>query len=240
MFFMYESRAISRAYKSTPVAIYKNKISRKSGVDNPRSKKVCQLSLAGDHLRTYESMSLAASENRIFHSAISKCSGGKAPNSPQGGSPHRQPLSVAGGFYWCFESCLTETQQRCRFLRVMRQLLENVVRYEETPRRAPVVVAPKTDAFRNTVSDGMKHYYATTEGRQNKEQAHGKRSQTMKTTREAIRQTLTEKEFRVCKKILPVSSFCKKTAAVDGLQPYCKPCTNDDKKKTYQKASHGS
>lgn len=216
MFFMYENGIHTKDYKATPFALMKNKESRKSGAENPRSKTVYKLSMDGEILGTYESMNQAAHDNRTFHAVISKCC-----HSPGA-------LLSAGGFRWCFEHHVISLQQRCRFVAVMEQLLKRVPRYE--PKISP---PPRAVETRKMIGETMKEYFATEEGRRNKREAHKKRSETMSARRENVRSSITEKQCRVCEKILPVTMFCKKSAAVDGLQPYCKPCVNE-KKKSYK------
>lgn len=219
LFFMNESPATDKDYKATAIARMKNKASRKSGSENPRSKEVCQLSMDGDLLCTYESMNQAAHENKTFHASISKC----CSNPDQ--------LYSCGGFRWCFEEHLVSVQQRCRLVRVLTQLIENTRRYEETlpvQRTGPA----QSEASKKKIAETVKQYYQTDAGKESKKKAHEKRSETMNAKREQLRNTMTEKLCRVCQKLLPVCSFSKKSAASDGLQPYCKPCSFE-KKKSY-------
>lgn len=44
--------------------------------------------------------------------------------------------------------------------------------------------------------------------------------------REQIRASITHKDCRHCNKNKEVSAFCKKSAAKDGYQSFCKDCTN--------------
>jgi hypothetical protein len=208
---MHENKKIlSKEYKATPVALMRNHQSRKSGTKNPRSKTVWKLSMDGELLATYESMNQAAHKNKTFHVSISKCCN------------HPLQLFHAGGFRWCFEYNLTSFRQRCRHVVVMRQLCEKISRSE------PRIIAPQpcTDATRTKIGQTMKEYFATDEGRQNKRDAHKKRSETMSARREQVRSTIIDKQCRMCEKIQPVAMFCKKSASVDGLQAYCGPCIN--------------
>ena len=164
-------------------------------------------------------MNEAASINHTFHASISKCC-----SDPD-------QLYSCGGFRWCFEKDLIPFQQRCRFVNVMEQLLQTIPR-NDMYIRCPISIT-MTENTRQKIGETMKQYYQTDAGKENKKKAHEKRSQTMNTRREQLRNTITEKQCRVCQKLLPVSSFCKKSASSDGLQPYCKPCTLE-KKKSYR------
>jgi hypothetical protein len=87
---------------------------------------------------------------------------------------------------------------------------------------------------REKISETLKTFYATPEGKANKATAHAKRSETMAKEREELQRNLTEKECGRCKRVLPVNKFCKKKAAKNGLQPYCKECQaryKEDRKK---------
>lgn len=105
MFFFYENPPDEKkVYQETLLFRMKNMQSRKRGEDNKRSKKVCQLSLDGEHLNTYASMNVGAKENGTYHSVVSKC----CSNPDQ--------LYKAGGYYWCFLDHLEEFQQRIKAL----------------------------------------------------------------------------------------------------------------------------
>ena len=203
---MHENRIAAKNYTATPYALMKNKESRKSGSENPRSKRVCKLSMDGELLCIYESMNQAAQENNTFHASISKC------------CSHENQLFHAGGFRWCLEYYLTSFMQRCRFQHVMKQLLATVARHDAVV--VPKMIPSRSDDTKKKIGETMKEYFETDAGKQNKKQAHQKRSETMNERREQIRASITEKECRICKKILPVTIFSKKSAATDGLQPY--------------------
>jgi hypothetical protein len=105
MFFFYENPPDEKkVYQETLLFRMKNMQSRKRGEDNKRSKKVCQVSLDGEHLNTYASMNIGAKENGTYHSIVSKC----CSNPDQ--------LYKAGGYYWCFLDHLEEFQQRIKAL----------------------------------------------------------------------------------------------------------------------------
>jgi len=218
LFFMNENRIQEKNYKATPMALMKNKETRKCGVENPRSKQVCKLSMHGEVLGTYESMNLAANENKTFHASISKC------------CSHPQKLLSSGGFRWCFGSCLDEVQHRCRWVRVLAELVAKVPVFNDPVRNyEPPPVSSET---KKKIAGTMKSFFETDAGKQSKKQAHEKRSATMQKRREETRTSIQEKECKACQKRLPVSMFCKKSAALDGLQPYCKPCMQERKKKS--------
>lgn len=216
MFFMNEQALDKKVYKATPLALMKNMESRKSGAENPRSKRVCQVSQTGNVLHIYESMNQAAKQNNTFHASISKCC--SSPNK----------LFSSGGFHWCFEQHLDEVQHRCRWRDVMNKLLVKIPPFvEPSVKHIPHV----SDETKEKIAKTMKMFLATDEGKHNKKQAHEKRSMTMQKQREEFRASMTEKQCKVCENLLPISMFCKKTSARDGLQPYCKPCVQLKKKK---------
>lgn len=216
MFFMYENHIHEKSYQSTPVFLMKNKESRKFGSENPRSKLVCKLSLDGSLLGTYESMNIAATDNKTFHASISKCCS----------NPNR--LFASGGFRWCFQENLDSLQHRARLSNVLNQLLKKIPRYQEPKKKQQD--RPQSDEVRKRIAESMKKYNETEESRDKKRKAFEKRSETMNERSEKIRSTIIEKECRLCKKTLPVSCFCKKAAAADGLQSYCKDCIQIKKK----------
>lgn len=69
-------------------------------------------------------------------------------------------------------------------------------------------------------------YNATKHGKDKKDEAHRKRSETMKARHYAP----TSKRCRKCEQTLPSGEFGKRKASVDGLQSWCKPCTQQYKK----------
>ena len=220
MFFMHENEIHSKEYKATPVALMRNHQSRKSGAENPRSKFVCKLSMDGELLSTYESMNQAAQDNKTFHASISKCC-----NDPL-------QLFHAGGFRWCFEHDLISVQQRCRHVVVMRQLCEKIPYSKNDIVSLPVTVPQShSRTTREKIGETMRQFFETDDGRQNKKEAHKKRSETMRQRREALRTDLREKQCRLCEQQLAIDMFCKKAAAKDGYQPYCKPCMRLQKQK---------
>jgi hypothetical protein len=83
---------------------------------------------------------------------------------------------------------------------------------------------------RNYISQTLSEYYKTNEGTKNKQQAHIKRSKTMRQIRENIRATITNKKCTKCKMVKDANKFGKKTDARDGLQPYCRDCINEIKR----------
>lgn len=213
MFFMYENKIHEKSYKSTPIFIMKNRESRRSGAENPMSKRVCKLSLDGTLLGIYESMNMAAIENKTFHASVSKCCT----------NPDR--LFASSGFRWCFEDNLDGFQHRARLSIVLKQLTTKIPRYREPKKKQEG--RPQTDEIRKKIAESMKKYNETEESREKKRKALEKRAETMNAR---IRASITEKNCRLCNQTLPVSSFCKKAAAADGLQSYCKQCVQTKKK----------
>ena len=215
MFFAYENRIHDKSYKASIVALMKNKESRKSGSDNPRSKRVCKFSMHGELIGIYESMNIAAQQNNTFHASISKC------------CSNPEKLFSCGGFRWCFEENMMSVVQRCRFIRVMAQLLKTKPCYDIY---CKLPIPSRSDETREKIGSTMKKFFSTDEGRESKRKAFAKRSETMKARREQMKITITEKECRSCHQTLPLASFSKKSASVDGVQSYCKPCALEKKK----------
>jgi hypothetical protein len=74
------------------------------------------------------------------------------------------------------------------------------------------------------LSQKIKEYYATDEGKKKKRDSMVVRKATLDKIKAEIQSTITQKECGKCKKILPVSEFSKKSDARDGFQAYCKEC----------------
>ena len=85
MFYQFEKNKTNPS-SSKDEAYMKNHLSRKYGSFNSLSKKVHKLSLKGEVLNTYNSITEAANANNTFHSSISNCCRGIKQNS--------------GGFKW--------------------------------------------------------------------------------------------------------------------------------------------
>lgn len=81
------------------------------------------------------------------------------------------------------------------------------------------------------ISQKVHKFYQTPEGKANKTAALAKRSETMRVAREAYRQGVVSKICRLCNVNKPAADYCKKAAAKDGLQAYCKSCTLIRKKR---------
>ena len=77
----------------------------------------------------------------------------------------------------------------------------------------------------------MVEFYATEQGKKSKEQAHIKRSETMRTKKEETIANIISKQYKGnCGQVKSIDNFCKKSASADGYQSWCKTCTNDKKK----------
>jgi hypothetical protein len=92
------------------------------------------------------------------------------------------------------------------------------------------------DDRKNKISLKMIERFKTEEGKKEKQLSHAKRSETMKKQKEEIRANITHKkctkpECELKGQLQPVDNFCKKAAAVDGYQSWCKTCTLLNKKK---------
>ncbi len=86
------------------------------------------------------------------------------------------------------------------------------------------------------ISAKLKEYNDTNEGQVVKAISHEKRSETMAKKKETVRASITEKKCRgTCGLVKPVAEFGSKSAGVDGLQPYCRPCQSIAKKLWKQK-----
>ena len=87
------------------------------------------------------------------------------------------------------------------------------------------------DNVKVKISNKLKEYLQTDEGKQNKKLAHEKRSLTMTKIKENKMATITEKKCSgYCNTIKNINNFCKKSASADGYQSWCKECTNNKKK----------
>lgn len=76
-------------------------------------------------------------------------------------------------------------------------------------------------------SETLKKLFASEEGKQIKQKAHEKRSVTMAKQKEEARENITEKKCNgECGLVKNLTEFCKKAAAKDGYQSWCKSCTN--------------
>lgn len=216
MFFMYENKIFDKNYKSSIVAIMKNKDSRKFGSENSLSKKLCKLSFSGDLLEIYESMNIASKSNNTFHASVSKCCS----------KPWKKYHS--GGFHWCFEQDLFFIQHRCQFVKIHKQLLEKIPKFIEPKKQ--IIYHKQTDETRKKISENMKKFFETEEGKNSKKMALKKRSETINQQKELSKESIKEKECKFCNQILDISNFYKKSASKDGYQSYCKPCIYKIKK----------
>jgi len=169
MFFMNENKIAEKNYKITPFALMKNKESRKSGSDNPLSKKVCKISLDSQLLSVHDSMNQAAKDNNTFHASISKCC-----SKPE-------KMYISGGFHWCFENDLSTVLFRCRFAKTLIQLLKKIPRYNE-PRK--FLGRPQSEDSKKKIAESLRGFYKSDAGKKNKKQAFEKRSETITSRRE--------------------------------------------------------
>ena len=81
------------------------------------------------------------------------------------------------------------------------------------------------------LSDSLKKFNETSKGKEIKQLSHEKRSITMKIKKEEIRKNIKEKECNNCHEILEIIHYNNKTASKDGLQPNCKNCSLEIKRK---------
>ncbi len=87
----------------------------------------------------------------------------------------------------------------------------------------------KNEIRKKKISEKMKKYNASNEGKQQKIKSIEKCVETKKNTREEIRKNLEEKICSKCRETLSIEMFCKKADTKDGYQPYCKGCINSIK-----------
>ena len=87
-----------------------------------------------------------------------------------------------------------------------------------------------TDEKKVNISEGMRNYLQTEEGKENKKKSMEKRSETLANQKAVLRKTITEKLCGNCKGLKPVTQFDKKKAAKDGFQTNCKVCVAKIKK----------
>ena len=86
------------------------------------------------------------------------------------------------------------------------------------------------------ISEKMKTYLQSDEGKKNKLESLKKRSQTMKALKEEKIKNLTHKDCKgECGRTnLDIINFNKKSASADGYQSWCKKCTLENKQKRKQ------
>jgi hypothetical protein len=120
-------------------------------------------------------------------------------------------------------------QKRCENLDLEEEIFE-----DSDAETMEALKIDKTEVCRRKdISKTLSEYYQTEEGRLKKQEALRKRSETMK----GMKTSPEEKECRSCQQTLPSDSFNKKSAARDGLQPYCKECVGKAKAKSKDKKS---
>jgi len=126
-----------------------------------------------------------------------------------------------------------------RWKTVMTQLRQSRPRWKTPrPKHPP---PPRSETIKKQISESMKNFFASEEGKTNKQKAHEKRSKTIKERREQLRESIIEikeKQCRSCQKVLEISQFCKKAASADGYQSYCKPCILFIKQKKKEEKMH--
>jgi hypothetical protein len=83
---------------------------------------------------------------------------------------------------------------------------------------------------KDKISDGVKKFNETEEGKALKKKSLEKRSDTMRKEREEIQNQITHKICSKCKDNKDVSKFGKKSDTKDGYQPYCRTCIAEAKK----------
>lgn len=83
------------------------------------------------------------------------------------------------------------------------------------------------------ISAKMTEYFSTDAGKKSKQEAHAKRSATMRAIKEEKIAAIVNKQCKgSCGLVKSIDNFCKKAASADGYQSWCKSCTNEKKKLT--------
>lgn len=199
-------KKMSEARQGTKLSqevVEKIRSSRLKGDDNTLSKAVYQLTMEGEVVQRHGSMSDAARAIESYPSVISNiCRGVKISTK---------------GFRFCYEDAVDDV------VASIKSGKEPVASPEPVPEKH---YAPRTmhDTVRQNVSESLKHYYASEEGKASKSSAHEKRSETMARERDFLRNSITEKKCYHCNQTKAVSEFGKKAAAKDGCQTNCKAC----------------
>ena len=85
------------------------------------------------------------------------------------------------------------------------------------------------DETKVKISKTLSEYFTSDAGKENVKKSHQKRSETMKKERDKIREEITDKKCGNCDETKTVDNFCKKAAAKDGYQTWCKSCVNAKK-----------
>ncbi len=88
---------------------------------------------------------------------------------------------------------------------------------------------------RTKISERMKEFNATPQGKKLKDLSHVKRSATMNTQRQEFRDGIENKTCTKCKIEKPVAKFSIKRDTKDGYQPYCRDCIAIAKRKSRQR-----
>lgn len=95
----------------------------------------------------------------------------------------------------------------------------------------PICGLTQDEETKEKISKKMTDFFATEKGKKSKEQAHVKRSETMRARKEENIANIVSKQCKGdCCQIKSIDNFCKKTASADGYQSWCKLCTNNKKK----------
>ncbi len=93
----------------------------------------------------------------------------------------------------------------------------------------------QTDESKKKISENLKKFLETEEGKQNKQTSHQKRSETMRKRREQIKDNMTNKECVKCQQVLPLTEFNKKNNMAGGYQSWCKECIKEYKRQYREK-----
>jgi hypothetical protein len=114
---------------------------------------------------------------------------------------------------------------RCESNHIFELTLKNINRNKW----CPTCELNVKDTTREKISKSLSNYLASDIGKENKKKSHEKRSETMKKEREKIRQEIIDKKCGNCNETKTIDNFCKKEAAKDGYQTWCKSCVNNKK-----------
>jgi hypothetical protein len=103
---------------------------------------------------------------------------------------------------------------------------EKISEYNKKYREENKSENKQKDETKVKISKTLSEYFTSDAGKENVKKSHQKRSETMKKERDKIREEITDKKCGNCDETKTVDNFCKKAAAKDGYQTWCKSCVN--------------
>jgi len=194
--------------KISDEALMKCYQTRKYGIENKLAKKVCKLSLDGELIQIYDTITIAAKENNTHNSSITNCCLGNKLTS--------------GGFKWkYFDDDKTKENLDKKLIKESNEKLSSSI-------TNIISEGKKTydDSTNKKRSNKLKEFNNTEQGKEIKKQSLEKRLETFNKQKELIRENLTHKICTKCKIEKEINQFNKKSDTKDGYQPYCRSCIN--------------